>query len=266
MERIIPLPDGELMACLTFGQGRPIVCIHAPCIGSVNFQYQQTLADTYELIIPDLPGHGRSSALAKPYTIHDLATRLHRLLGALGLERPYLLGYSQGASIALEYALCFPEEISGLILASGFSEVDDLYLHSRFSVAQALATLHGVPLLARSIASSHTDDPQTRDHWIQHASRTDAGTLKQLYAAGHSYRCTQRLHELSMPTLLVYGGEDTRMHPYGQLFRRHLPHAKLIFLPGVPHQVVTKAAASFNQLCRDFVAHEKKRETIPSFT
>jgi len=252
MEQIVSLPNGEQLACTIAGRGTPLVCLHAPCIGSVNFSSQQPLAETYQLIVPDLPGHGHSSRPAKPFTIHHLAVCLHELLKELGYERPLLLGYSQGASIALEYALCHPGQVQGLILVGANSEVSDLYLHSRFYLAEVMARLHGVPLLARSIASSHTDDRHMQESWIRHASLTDADTLKQLYRAGHSYHCTERLSELQLPTLLVYGEEDRPMHRYGQLLHQKMAQSQMVMIPGVAHQVVTKASAAFNRLCREF--------------
>lgn len=252
MKHTITLPNGDQMTVAISGQGAPLLFLHAPCIGSINFHFQQPLADSYTLLIPDLPGHGQSSPRPAPYSIHDLAQCLHDLMNHLGHERPLLLGYSQGASIALEYALSFPDQVQGLILASAFSEVSDFYLHGRFYMAQTMASIHGVPLLARSIASSHTDDAALKDEWITHSSLTDAATLKHLYSAGHAYHCTQRLPEIHLPTLLVYGEQDKQMHPYAQLLKQGLPHAELTFIPGVSHQVVTKAAAKFNQLCREF--------------
>jgi pimeloyl-ACP methyl ester carboxylesterase len=220
--------------------------------------YQHALADGCQLVVPDLPGHGRSSPLATAFSIHDLAQCLSRLLRTLGLERPILLGYSQGASIALEYALCYPHNVRGLILAGAFSEVNELYLHSRFYLAETMASLHGVGILARSITSSHIEDPTVQEQWIEHASLTDAASLKQLYTAGHAYQCTHRLTEIDAPALLVYGEEDRQMHPYGQLLSAKLRQAELVFIPGVAHQVVTKAAPAFHLLCRDFLTKNKE--------
>lgn len=253
MEQILVHQDGKQFAFHISGKGQPLLCIHAPCIGSINFVYQQTLADTYQLIVPDLPGHGDSSPMEKPFSIGELAERLHKLVGSLGIERPFILGYSQGATIALEYCLRYPDHVQGGILASGFSEVNDLYLHGRFWVAQALSMLHGVPLLARSIASSHVDDPEMREKWTAHASKTDPNSLKYLYAAGHRYQCTERLGNIQLPILLAYGKQDQRMHHYAQMLTMKLPKVKLEMIPNVKHQVITKAAPVFNQLCRTFM-------------
>ncbi|MBG9565409.1 alpha/beta fold hydrolase [Brevibacillus agri] len=253
MEPTIVQLDSHRIACHLSGRGTPRVCIHAPCIGSVNFDYQEPLADVCQLVVPDLPGHGDSSPLAGPTTMRELASVIHGLCQSLGLERPLLLGYSQGASLVLEYCLRFPENARGAILVSAFSEVTDFSLHSRFLLAQSLSCLHAAPLIARSIAASHLDDPLARSRWIEHGSQTDAASLRHLYAAGHRYNCTDQLSQLKLPMLLVYGADDANMLPYARLLEKKLPQAELVMVPSVKHQVVTRAAATFNQLCRQWL-------------
>ncbi|WP_312117040.1 alpha/beta fold hydrolase [Brevibacillus reuszeri] len=253
MEQVMVQLNNEHVACSISGKGTPVLCIHAPCIGSINYCYQYALSDSYQLIVPDLPGHGDSSSFGRRFSIDDLAEYLNQIMQKLNLAEAYIMGYSQGASIALEYSLRFPEKVKGVILVSAFSEVKDFYLHARFYMAQTMSWLHGVPLLARSIASSHLSDPDMQAKWVAHASRTDAGCLTSLYTAGHRYSCTKRLNELDKPVLLVYGKEDTQMQPYAQLLQKQLPMASFVMVPHAHHQVVTRAAPVFNQLCRDFM-------------
>lgn len=241
------------LAYQLMGDGVPIVCIHAPCIGSINFIYQQSLSDCFQLLLPDLPGHGDSPPLHASTTMEDLAEQLHELIRSAGIERPVLLGYSEGASLVLEYCLRYSSEVEKAILVSAFPEVNTMYLHGLFYLGESVAAFHGVPLLAKSIASSHVTDPAVRERWVQHALRSDAESLKRHYAVGHQYRCTERLHELQIPVLLVYGKQDKQLLPYARLLDAHLPNAELAFVPGVRHQVITKGAAAFNQLCRDFL-------------
>ncbi|NOU57731.1 alpha/beta fold hydrolase [Brevibacillus borstelensis] len=250
---IVPTANSSRLAVQLYGSGQPLVCIHAPGIGMINFSRLHGLAEHFQLILPDLPGHGASEPLFVPFTMADLSETLEEMIHALGHKRVVVMGYSQGASLALDWCLRHPDSIAGLVLISGFSEVNELYLHSRFYLAEAIAKLGGVSLLARSTASSHLDKQADKEQWIKHASRTDAKTLHHLYRIGHHYRCTERLHEIKQPVLLVYGQQDKHMHPYGELLEKHLPKAKLVAVPGVKHQIVTRAASSLSRLCREFI-------------
>jgi pimeloyl-ACP methyl ester carboxylesterase len=249
----IRLKDGAFLSYRVHGEGLPLLMIHAPCIGAVNFSRQEPLAESYRLILPDLRGHGSSSPAVRPFAISDIATDLRELLDALEISQAVICGYSQGGSIALECLLQFPERFTGAILVSSFSEVNDAYLHSRFFLAQAFAALHGVKWLARSTAMSHLTNPAEQKRWIAHAEQTDSYTLLQLYLAGHRYTCTQRLPRIHQPVLLVYGEEDKTMHAYGKLLVEHLPQAAIRYIPGVKHQVLTKKPEAFHALCHSFL-------------
>lgn len=254
----LQLTDGAHLSYQRMGSGTPLLLIHAPGIGSVNFSYQAPLAATCELIIPDLRGHGDSSPFQTPFSLSKVADDLAALISRLGHEQVVLFGYSQGAAIALECLLRYPDLFAGAVLVSGYSEVSDVYLHTRFYLAQAMASLHGVSLLARSTASSHLTDEAEQRRWIAHGEKTDAYTLHHLYIAGHQFHCTNVLSEISQPVLLLYGEQDKPMHRYAALLAKGLPSAELHFIPGVKHQLVTRAWESCNRLTGEFIRRVAK--------
>ena len=67
----------------------------------------------------DLRGHGRSD---KPDTGYDFATiseDLRLLIGAIGLDRPVLVGQSWGANVVLDFAVRHPDLTRGIVLVDG---------------------------------------------------------------------------------------------------------------------------------------------------
>ncbi|MGO0059624.1 alpha/beta fold hydrolase [Brevibacillus fluminis] len=181
-------------------------------------------------------------------------------------QKAIVCGYSQGGPLALECLLASPDLFAGGILVSGFSEVNELYLHTRFYMAEALTALHGIGLLARSIASSHVDDPAIQQEWMAHMESTDSSTLLHLYQAGHAADCTARLSEISSPLLLLCGEEDQRMHPYARFIEKHAPNARTVILSGVNHQIVTKVPDRFHEEVRRFAESrsvDRQRSAVP---
>ena len=65
-------------------------------------------------------GHGKSDRLAEKRTAnfmhHEATAVLPELLAQFGIERPILIGHSDGGSIALIYAGTWPEQVRGLVL------------------------------------------------------------------------------------------------------------------------------------------------------
>ncbi len=77
----------------------------------------EQLAATYDIIMPDARGHGRSEAPASGYGDAFLAADLAAVIQGLGLTQPPILGHSMGAATALALAGLYPD-VPGAILLS----------------------------------------------------------------------------------------------------------------------------------------------------
>jgi pimeloyl-ACP methyl ester carboxylesterase len=89
------------MPYLHFGNGAPLVLIHG--LGEVKegWQSQFELADQYELIIPDLRGHGECTK-TEGISIPNFASDVIALLIELKIESAHILGLSMGGAVAQE--------------------------------------------------------------------------------------------------------------------------------------------------------------------
>ncbi len=95
------------------GAGPPLLLLHGWTLDRRSWSGQKALADRFRLILPDRRGFGRSSA---PPDVAAEPADLLLLCDRLGLDRPILVGMSQGGRVALEFALRHPERTGGLIL------------------------------------------------------------------------------------------------------------------------------------------------------
>ncbi len=82
------------------------------------------LARDVRVFAPDLRVHGRSEAAPfdHPATLADLAQDVHAMLGALGIERPVMLGHSMGGMITLDYWRQYPRTVQALVLDDSFPD------------------------------------------------------------------------------------------------------------------------------------------------
>lgn len=98
------------------GQGQPLVLIHGWAMHSGMWRpFAKQLAEHYQVICLDLPGHGRSDAVA-PY---ELETISEALAAAISVENFHLLGWSLGATVAIDMVGRFPDRVSSLTLLAG---------------------------------------------------------------------------------------------------------------------------------------------------
>ena len=106
-----------VISALEAGEGPPLVLLHG--LGGTKESFLPTvaaLADRHRVIAADLPGFGDSDKPVGRYDAPFMANRVLRLLDALELDRPHLLGHSLGGRVALEVAFRCPDRVDGLIL------------------------------------------------------------------------------------------------------------------------------------------------------
>jgi pimeloyl-ACP methyl ester carboxylesterase len=109
------LADGALRERLT------LIGLHGgPGVdGTALRRWLAPLADTAQVVVPDLRGHGRSDrGDPAEWNLATWAADVHQLCNVLGIDRPVLLGMSFGGFVAQHYAATYPEDLAGLVLVS----------------------------------------------------------------------------------------------------------------------------------------------------
>jgi pimeloyl-ACP methyl ester carboxylesterase len=176
--------------------------------------------------VPDVRGASGESAgqrvgrLLPDYMHHEALVVLPALLQALGIERPVLLGHSDGGTIALIHASRF--EVAGCVVMAPHVMVEDLSIQAILAARQAYE--HG-PLRQR-LAPYHADVDcafwQWNDVWLSPGFR--------------DFDIRPELSGIRAPLLAIQGEGD----PYGTMAQiddmaRAVPHAQLLKLPDCGH-------------------------------
>ncbi len=99
-----------------YGTGEPMVLIHGWAMHTGIWRsFAQQLAQHYQVIAVDLPGHGHSETL-NPFTLESINQALCKILP---LEPCTLVGWSLGATVALDLAARFPQRVKKLVILAG---------------------------------------------------------------------------------------------------------------------------------------------------
>ncbi len=99
------------------GEGPDLVMVHG-LTGNLavwHLQIVPELADRFRVLTYDLRGHGLSDTPPSGYSADAMAGDLLELLDTLGIERPWIVGHSYGADIALYFALLHPRRVREVI-------------------------------------------------------------------------------------------------------------------------------------------------------
>ena len=146
------------------------------------------LAKKYQVLAFDNRGAGLTDKPDTPYSIDMMADDTAGLMQTLGIEQAHIVGISMGGRIALALALRYPESVKKLALVST----------SARSVKNWRRYFFGMLSNAPIFRSKY---PQPR-----YAFR------RQLQASS-VYNCTDKLHALHIPTLIMHGKKDKTV-PY----------------------------------------------------
>ena len=142
--------DGTRIAYSLAGQGVPVVksCmwlndIESEVASPVWAHWISLLNAGHEFVAHDLRGCGLSDRLVADTSLQAWVGDIEAVVGATALDRFVLVGLSQGAAIAVEYAARHPDQVAGLILCGGYTQG----LHRRASseaereIGEALAKM-----------------------------------------------------------------------------------------------------------------------------
>jgi len=102
------------------GTGETLILLHGNGEDSSYFEPQIAFFSAYYHVLAiDSRGHGKTPTGEKPITLRQFAEDLHDFLIEQKISSAHILGFSDGANIAMLFALKYPEMISSLILYGG---------------------------------------------------------------------------------------------------------------------------------------------------
>lgn len=262
---IVPSGAAELV-CDVAGTGPAIVCLHAGVAdrrvwdGTVSM-----LSSRYRIFAYDRRGYGETRFEPESFSHAD---DLGCVVAATGSDKVILIGNSQGGKVALDYSLDHADRVAGLILVAP-------------AVSGAPPPTGIAPsVVALDQAMDAADERGDNDEingleahlWLDGADQQEGrvgGDSRSLFLdmnltalmapdpgkEVHAAPAWDRLHELVVATLVLFGEHDFEMIPSAA---RHVaeqaPNAQFVSLPGVAHVPMLEAPDEFVAAISEFLA------------
>lgn len=272
---------GASMRYLVGGAGPPVVLLHGLGGAATNWNLvAPILACRRRVLVPDLPGHGRSAPVPAPDGLGSFADRVAALAELEGMLPAAVAGHSMGCEVALSLAVRRPGAVSALVLVSAGGLAS--------ARPGARVWIGVVTTLRPSRVAARYRHAVARSRFLRYAvfgwwGVADSKALSEeavlgflegpahardTRTAGRALRRSDTLAWLGgprCPTLVVWGARDrlTRLEQ-GFEYARRLG-APLRTIPGAGHLVISERPAELVALVEEFLdgvgeVHELPRE------
>lgn len=215
------------------GTGEPLILLHGNGGDSSYFKHQmEHFQSAYRVIALDTRGHGKSPRGDAPFTIAQFSCDLYDFMQGHQIASAIILGFSDGANIAMRFAMQHPKMVKALILnggnldPAGVKRTTQLPIEIGYKIAKHFA-----------------------------GKSPDAGRNAEMLGlmVNEPNIKASELSLITMPALVVCGSRDMIRESHTKEIVEHLPNAKLAIVPG-NHFIANKNPAAFNRAVDVFLA------------
>ncbi len=225
------------------GEGTPILILHGWDSSSERWQKigEFLIQNNFQVIIPDLPGFGKSSEPPLPWSVSDyleLVVGFFKQIYSKNQENVppfFILGHSFGGRIAIKFGAVYPEKIIGLILCApgGIISKKSAKVKFFYFLAKTGKILFSLPFL------------KTIQDFVQKGLYRLAGVRDYLMASPLMKETMKKiisenlipyLPQIKIPTLIIWGEKD-RTLPVNdaRIINKKIPNSTLEIIKNIGH-------------------------------
>lgn len=208
------------------GNKEPFILLHGNGEDGSYFENQiDYFSDRYRVIALDTRGHGKSPRGTEPFTIEQFSCDLYDFLTGLEISNAIILGFSDGANIAMKFAIKHPNMVKALILNGG-------NLNSKGVKRTTQIPIEIGYRIASRFASKSPDAKRNAEMLGLMVNEPNISPAE--------------LSKITAPTLVICGKRDMIKESHTKEIAGNIPNAKLSIIKG-NHFVANKRFDAFNK-------------------
>lgn len=214
------------------GNKEPLILLHGNGEDGSYFKNQiNYFSDRYRVIALDTRGHGKSPRGTKPFTIEQFSCDLYDFMTSLEIPNAVILGFSDGANIAMKFAMKYPSKVKALILNGGNLNPKGVKRTIQIPIEIGYK-------IARQFASKSLNAKQNAEMLGLMVNEPNIGL--------------DELSKITVPTLVICGSRDMIKESHTKKIAENIPNAKLSIIKG-NHFIANKRYIAFNKEVEDFL-------------
>ncbi len=211
----------------------------------------ESLREKYFVIVPDLPGWGKSPRFKKDLSIENYALYLKTLLDSLGINKITLVGHCMGTAVCIELAVRFPNLVEQLFLVStpyiSGTMSENVFLHLANITQKSPKKIRRVFFIWRSrffttplsfyILKVHSIRKKINliMHYIKIQPSQQEDAVEENFFSGIHYNY-DKVKKIQVPIHLIHGSNDVIIGRNDAVkFHELIPSSTLEFIPHSGH-------------------------------
>ena len=227
------MTDGTDIYYRRMGAGEPVLFLHGNGGNSRFFKYQVPSFEPYfQLIFLDSRAHGRSTNGGEVLNFRLMAKDTKEALDALGIEKTSIVGFSDGANLAMTFAALYPEAVNKLVLNSG-----NLYFSGTKFFGRITSYLQYAFGAALSRISDKFEDIRLKAKLLVKDPDIPEGALRHL----------------NCPAMVIVGARDVVETAHSKYIASMIPDCRYVEVAKEGHRLARTNAKTFNQIVINFL-------------
>ncbi len=228
--------NGIRINYISIGEGKPFLVLHGWRSKSDRWQRVAEILSNngFKVIIPDLPGFGRSEELKTAWNLDNYADFCFNFIQSLGIDNFYLAGHSFSGATAIKMAIKDSSKIEKLFLIAPACIREKTFKKSLlFFISKIFKVFSFIPFLRKAFYKFivRKSDYQYNE-----------GIMKQTYLKIISEDLSGVLGLIKLPCILIWGDKDVSVPlNQGEIIHEKIKGSKLEIIPGVGHAIEQEA-------------------------
>lgn len=214
------------------GEGKPFILLHGNGEDNSYFVHQMDyFSRKYRMIAVDTRGHGQSPRGTAPFAIGQFADDLKDFMDELDISKAVILGFSDGANIAMIFALRYPERVTALILnggnlnPKGVKPITQIPIEIGYRIVSKFAAKSSKARKNAEMLGLMVNDPNIE---------------------------AEELSRITVPTLVISGTKDMIKESHTKEIAKAIPNAKLAIIEG-SHFIAKENSEVFNRVVENWL-------------
>jgi pimeloyl-ACP methyl ester carboxylesterase len=234
-----------------YGEGEKVIFIHGAGGNARSWYFQKEyLKASMEIILIDLPGHGKDAGGEGYSTLAAYVEYVHGIIRELGINKCYIAGHSMGGAITMSLALSSPELLKGIILITTgaklrvFPEILDGLKRDKEK------TVRGI----MDFAFSKKASAALKENGVKDMMKCKAEVIYGDFFACEGFDLMDSVNRIKIPALIICGKDDVLTPPkYSEYLHKQIEGSRLVTIEDAGHMATLEKPDEVNKAIQEWI-------------